>query len=255
MCLHDGVVAQMTLVGLGTLVNVVAIVVGSLVGVALGDRLPQRTAGTVTDILGLVVLVIGGESIIPLTEPTLKNAVGHGAALVVILLALLVGSITGSALRIEDRMTDLGEWVRRRFAKGGDNRFTDAFVTATLVFCVGPLSILGSITDGLGGGSDQLVVKAVLDGFFSVAFASSLGIGVAASAVAVGLYQGTLTVVGAVLGDVLPPAQVDALTVAGGIVLMALAIRLVGLKPMRVADMLPSLVFAPLFVLLAQQLG
>ncbi|MEL4357957.1 MULTISPECIES: DUF554 domain-containing protein [unclassified Luteococcus] len=239
-------------IGVGTAVNVLLIVLGSLAGLALGGRLSQRTAATITDVLSLVVLVIGALSVRPLLQPTLNEAVGNGAALVVILLALVVGALIGSVLRLEERMDDLGRWIRGRVGAEGDHRFVDGFVTATLVFCVGPLSILGALSDGLGRGSEQLLVKAVLDGFASVAFASSLGVGVMLSAVAVALYQGTLTIVGALLGDVLPPAQIDALTVAGGVILMALAVRLMGLKPLRVADMLPALVCAPLFVWFVQ---
>lgn len=239
-------------IGMGTVVNVLLIVVGALAGRALGGRLSARTAATITDVLGLVVLVIAALSIRPLLQPALNEAVPKGAALVVILLGLVVGSLIGSVLRLEERMDDLGRWVRAKVGAEGDHHFVDGFVTATLVFCVGPLAILGALSDGLGRGSEQLLVKGVLDGFAAVAFASSLGLGVMLSAVAVGLYQGSLTLVGALLGDVLPAAQIDALTVAGGVVLMALSVRLMGLKPMRVADMLPALVCAPLFVWFVQ---
>ncbi|MEL4504565.1 DUF554 domain-containing protein [Luteococcus sp. H138] len=239
-------------IGVGTVVNIVTILLGSAAGLALGGRLSARTAATVTDGLGLVVLVIAALSLRPLLQPTLNQAVGDGAALIVILLALITGSLIGSWLRLEERMDDLGRWVRSKLGADDSHRFVDGFVTATLVFCVGPLSILGSLSDGLGRGAEQLLAKAVLDGFAAVAFASSLGVGVMLSAVTVGLYQGTLTLLGFLLGDVLPPAQIDALTVAGGLVLMALSIRLMGLKPMRVADMLPALVCAPLFVWLIQ---
>ena len=164
----------------------------------------------------------------------------------------MAGALTGSALRVEDRLEDIGHWARRRFGADGDSRFVNGFVTATLVFCVGPLTILGSLSDGLGRGADQIFVKAVLDGFASIAFAASLGIGVLASAVGVLVIQGGITLVGYLLGDVIPPAQVEALTVAGGIILMGLGIRLLGLKDIKVADLLPALVYAPLFVGLAQ---
>ena len=164
----------MHFIGLGTTVNVVAIVVGSLLGLGVGSRLTARTSSTVTDVLGLVTVVIGALSIMPLTQPTLSDAVPGGAALIVILLALLAGALTGSALRIEDRMNDLGEWVHRKLGGAEDSHFVDGFVTASLLFCVGPLAILGSLNDGLGRGADQLLIKSVLDGFASIAFASTL---------------------------------------------------------------------------------
>ena len=242
----------MDFVGAGTVVNVITVVLGSLVGLALGSRLGERTTSTVTHVLGLFTLVIAASSITPLFGELLQQAVGHGAVMVVVLLALMAGALTGSALRVEDRLEDIGHWARRRFGADGDSRFVNGFVTATLVFCVGPLTILGSLSDGLGRGADQIFVKAVLDGFASIAFAASLGIGVLASAVGVLVIQGGITLVGYLLGDVIPPAQVEALTVAGGIILMGLGIRLLGLKDIKVADLLPALVYAPLFVGLAQ---
>ena len=241
----------MHFIGLGTTVNVVAIVVGSLLGLGVGSRLTARTSSTVTDVLGLVTVVIGALSIMPPTQPTLSDAVPGGAALIVILLALLAGALTGSALRIEDRMNDLGEWVHRKLGGAEDSHFVDGFVTASLLFCVGPLAILGSLNDGLGRGADQLLIKSVLDGFASIAFASTLGLGVMVAAVPLAIYQGSLTVAGHFLGNIMPAAQIDALTVAGGIILMGLGIRLIGLKDIRVADLLPALVFAPVFVWIA----
>ncbi|MGO4955877.1 DUF554 domain-containing protein [Luteococcus sp. Sow4_B9] len=240
----------MNFIGLGTVANVATIVLGSLLGLAVGSRLPSRTASAVTESLGLVTLVIAALSLRPLLQPTLNDAVG-GAALIIIMLAVISGTMTGSLLRLEDRMEDLGRWVRRKLARGSGDQsstFVEGFVTSSLVFCVGPMAVLGSLQDGLGMGADQLLAKSLLDGFAAIAFASSLGIGVLASAIPVGLYQGALTLLGFLLGDVMPPVQVDALTVAGGIVLMALSFRLIGLKHLRVADMLPALLFAPVFV-------
>ncbi|HNV11077.1 MAG TPA: DUF554 domain-containing protein [Propionibacteriaceae bacterium] len=238
-------------VGVGTVTNIVAIMVGSLVGLALGNRLSARTRDSVTDVLGLVTLVVGGTSLLPLMQPTLKNAVPAGAALIVVLLALLLGTILGSALRLEDRLNDLGEWARRKLGGRTHSGFAEGFVTATLIFCIGPLAILGSLSDGLGRGSEQLIVKSVLDGFASIAFASALGAGVMASIVPVAIYQGGITLAGFLLGDVLPAAQVDAITVTGGLILMGLALRLLDVKAVRVADMIPALAVAPVLVWVA----
>ncbi len=238
-------------VGVGTVTNIVAIMVGSLVGLALGNRLSVRTRDSVTDVLGLVTLVVGGTSLLPLMQPTLKNAVPAGAALIVVLLALLLGTILGSALRLEDRLNDLGEWARRKLGGRTHSGFAEGFVTATLIFCIGPLAILGSLSDGLGRGSEQLIVKSVLDGFASIAFASALGAGVMASIVPVAIYQGGITLAGFLLGDVLPAAQVDAITVTGGLILMGLALRLLDVKAVRVADMIPALAVAPVLVWVA----
>ncbi len=253
-CWDGRVICLQAFIGVGTTVNIGAIVAGSLVGLALGNRLPERSRSLVTDALGLVTMVIGALSIRPVTQPVLSSAVPHGGAMIVVLLALLTGSLIGAGLRLEDRITALGEWTRDRLGRSGQHSFVEGFVSATLVFCVGPLAILGSLSDGLGKGSEQLIVKAVLDGFASIAFASALGMGVMASIVPVAVYQGGLTLIGWTLGDVLPPAQVDALTVTGGIILIGMGLRLLDLKQVRVADMVPALVMAPLLVQVAGHL-
>ena len=238
-------------VGLGTLANVVTVVVGSLVGLLLGHRLPDRAKDIVTDVLGLVTLLIGGLSAVAVTSPALAAEVGSGAPLLIVLGALLLGALLGSWWQLEARLEAGGEWVRRRVSRGGEaSTFVDGFVTATLLFCVGPLAVLGSLSDGLGRGADQLLVKSVMDGFAAMAFASTLGIGVMVSIVPLALYQGSLTVLGALLGAFLPMAHVDALTATGGLVLVALGLRLLKIKAIPVGDLLPSLVVAPLLVAL-----
>lgn len=235
-------------IGLGTLVNVATVVVGALIGLALGNRIPERTKDTVTSALGLFTMVLGGFSAVALNNEALAADVGR-SAMFVVLASLLVGTLLGSWLRIEDRLEQGAAWIRNRFKGSGDeNRFVDGLVISTLVFCVGPLTILGSISDGLGRGADQLLVKATLDGFAAMAFASTLGWGVLASAAAVGVIQGSLTALGYFAGDVLTVAQVDALTAAGGVILIGLGIRLLGLKQIPVGDLLPALVLAPVVV-------
>lgn len=236
--------------GTGTLVNVVAILIGSGIGVALGDRLPERTRQVVTDGLGLVVLLVAGLSAIAVLDPALRDATGTGAPVLIVLGSLLVGSVVGSLLGLEQRLEAVGAWLRRRLVRGddapGSHRFVEGFVTASLVFCVGPLAILGSLSDGLGTGIEQLALKATLDGFASIAFAAALGWGVAASALAVIAYQGFWTLVGLALGDLLPAAQIAAITATGGLLLVGVALRLLRIRDVPVADMLPALVVAPL---------
>jgi uncharacterized membrane protein YqgA involved in biofilm formation len=236
--------------GTGTLVNVVAILLGSAIGVALGDRLPERTRQVVTDGLGLVVLLVAALSAAAVLDPELQAATPSGAPVLIVLGSLLVGSIVGSLLRLESRLEDLGTWLRSRLVKGtdadGSHRFVEGFVTASLVFCVGPLAILGSLSDGLGNGIEQLALKATLDGFASIAFAAALGWGVAASALAVIAYQGFWTILGLALGSLLPPPEIAALTATGGLLLVGVALRLLRLRDVPVADMLPALVIAPL---------
>lgn len=245
-------------IGIGTLVNAGTVLVGGTLGLLLGHRFPERTQRVVTDGLGLVTLVIAGTTAAAVGSVAFTDAVG--APLLVVLAAVLLGGIVGSLLRLEDRIEQLGDWLHGLTgarAEGGPDpdtgdraRFIDGFVTSSLVFCVGPLTVLGSITEGLGEGPDQLLLKAGLDGFAAVAFAAAFGWGVLASVVTILLVQGALTGLGAVLGDFLPTAHVDALTATGGVLLLAVALRLLQLRtmPLRVADLLPALVFAPVVV-------
>ncbi|AQP52430.1 hypothetical protein BW733_02500 [Tessaracoccus flavescens] len=236
---------------MGTIVNVATVVVGAGLGIVLGNRIPARTKETVTSVLGLFTLVIGGTSVVSMNSAALREEVGS-FAMIVVLASLLVGAVVGSGVRIEDRLEQGATWLRGRFRGAGDSaRFVDGLVTSTLVFCIGPLAILGSISDGLGRGADQLYVKAILDGFAAMAFASTLGWGVLASALAVALIQGSMTALGYFAGDVLSVAQIDALTAAGGVILLALGLRLLGVKQIPVGDLLPALLLAPALVPLA----
>ncbi len=269
------------MIGLGTVINVVAILVGSAIGVALGHRLPQRTRDVVTDGLGLITLLVAALSAAAVLDPAVSESVG-AAGVLIVLGSLLIGGILGSLARIEDRLEGLGEAIRRRLARrasvtapsggvdlevdgaladpeppGSDappSTFIEGFVTASLVFCVGPLAILGSLSDGLGLGIEQLALKSIMDGFASIAFAASLGWGVAASALVVGAYQGTLTLLGWALGSVLDTAQIAVLTATGGLLLVGIALRLLRIRHIPVGDMLPALLVAPILTALVAAL-
>ena len=244
--------------GAGTLLNVATVLLGSGIGVGLGGRLPERTRGTVTDALGLVTLVLGGLGVGEgLGSEAYRAAVGPSAGLLVVLGALVVGAVAGSLLRLEERLEGAGGWLQRRLSGGGGEgraRFIEGFVSASLLFCVGPLTVLGSLSDGLGRGIEQLALKSTLDGFAALAFAASLGWGVAASALSVAVVQGALTVLGAVLGGLLPEALVASLTAAGGVLLLGVGLRLLAVKAVPVGDMLPALLAAPALTALVQVL-
>lgn len=239
-------------VGFGTVLNVVAVVVGSGLGLLVGHRLPQRTRDVVTDALGLVTLMVAALSTAAVLDADLVAEVGGSAPVLVVLGSLLLGGIAGSLLRVEARLESLGGTLQQLLSRGAGGesrrRFVEGFVTASLLFCVGPLTILGSLSDGLGQGYEQLAVKSVLDGFASIAFAATLGWGVMASALVVLVVQGGLTVVGLVAGDVLSTGAVAAITATGGLLLVGVALRLLRLKPLPVGDLLPALVVAPLLV-------
>lgn len=240
--------------GAGTVLNVLAVIAGASLGVALRGRLPGRTRDTVTDALGLVTLVLGALNVAALQDAPYRAAVGSGGTMLTVLGALLVGGIAGSLLRVEDRLDALGGALQRRMVAEGTSaaraRFVEGFVDASLLFVVGPLTILGSLSDGLGHGIDQLALKSTLDGFAALAFAASLGWGVAAAALSVGVVQGLLTALAAVLGGLLPPALISATTATGGILLLGVGLRLLRLKLVPVGDLLPALLAAPLLTAL-----
>lgn len=250
------------MIGLGTAVNVATVLIGSSIGVALGHRLPARTRDVVTDGLGLVTLMVAALSAAAVLDTAVEPAVG-AAGVLVVLGSVLIGGIVGSLLRIEARLEGIGDSIRRRLTRSrlpvdvevdgsladpepqAGSTFVAGFVTASLVFCVGPLAILGSLSDGLGLGTDQLALKAVMDGFAAIAFAATLGWGVAASALVVAVYQGSLTIVGALLGSVLTAAQIAMITATGGLLLVGIGLRLLRIRHVPVGDLLPALVVAP----------
>lgn len=232
----------------GTLINVAAILIGGVLGLLLGSRLSERVRQTVIAGLGLFTLAYG-----------FKLFMGTQNALAV-LGALLVGVLIGEALQIDSGLHRLGGWLEIKFNKvnGGvqDNRFVRGFVTASLVFCVGPMAILGSIQDGLTGDYQTLVVKSILDGFGALAFASSLGVGVLFSAAIVLLYQGGITLLAVQVQNYVTDAMMIELSATGGVLLLAIAISsLLEIKQLRTGNFLPALIIAPLMVLLMQWLG
>ena len=184
-------------------------------------------------------------------DPALQRGVGNNAPVLIVLGSLVLGGVIGSVLGIELALEGLGARLRRAMLRGGGDwrdreRFVEGFVSASLLFCVGPLTVLGSLNDGLGRGADQLFLKSALDCFASIAFAASFGWGVAASALAVLFVQGLLTVTGLLLGDVLPAAHVAALGATGALLLVGVSLGLLRIRSLPVGDLLPALLVAPL---------
>ncbi len=238
--------------GTGTAVNVATVLLGAVVGKLLGNRLPVRTRELVTDALGLTTLLIAATSAVAVLDEDLAERVGDSAPLLIVLGSLVIGGVVGSVLRLEERVEQFGSWMQRRLAGETGSverqRFIDGFVLSSLIFCTGPLTVLGSLNDGLGNGADQLFLKATLDGFAAMAFAASFGLGVAASAVTIVVVQGGLTVVGVLLGDVLSDATLAAVTATGGLLLVGVALRLLRIREISVVNLLPALLVAPALV-------
>jgi len=230
----------------GTLLNVVTVLVGGLLGLALGSRLPERVRETVLHGLGLVTLAIG----LQLTLQT-KN-------ILIVMGSILVGGILGEGWRIEDRLERLGAWLQaqvRAGAAGKAGTFVQGFVTASLVFCVGPMAVLGALQDGLSGDYRLLAIKSLLDGFAALAFASSMGVGVLFSALTVVAYQGTISLLAGQVQQALSPAMIAEMTATGGVLIMGIGLLLLEIKRIRVANFLPAILIAPIVVAVLERLG
>ena len=224
---------------LGTIVNTGAIICGSLLGLLLGGGIPEKVNDTVMRAIGLAVVLIG-----------LQGALKTDAILLVVF-SLAIGSLVGELSRIEDRLQTLGNWLGRILQKG-DSRVADGFVTASLVYCVGAMAIVGSLESGLAGNHQTLYAKSVLDGIASVIFASTLGIGVLFSAASVLVYQGSITLFAASLSRFLLPEVVTQMSAVGGLLIMAIGFNLLKFKPLKVGNMLPSILGPPLYFLIRQ---
>jgi uncharacterized protein len=238
----------------GTVINVLSVLLGGAIGVVAGNRLPARVQETVMAGLGLLTAVIG-----------IDMAIGS-ANILVPMFSVMLGGLVGELLRLEDGLNYLGRQAEERFGhRLGQGKIagwsvTQAFVTTSLLFCIGPMTILGSIQDGLLGDYQLLAIKSTLDGFAAIPFAATLGPGVLLSAGTVGIIQGTISglamFLGAGLGDVgRGTPWVIELTATGGVLIIAIGLGLLGIKRIRVANLLPAIAIAPTIVFLLQILG
>ncbi|PIE51871.1 hypothetical protein CSA37_09515 [Candidatus Fermentibacteria bacterium] len=226
----------------GTLVNTAAVLAGGTLGTILGRSFPEKAKETVISAMSLVVAVFG-----------IRMALATENILIV-LGSLAIGGIIGELLRIQTRLDSLGNILenflqKNKLLSGG--RFSEGFVTASMVFCVGPMTVMGSIQDGLAGDSSLLLLKSMLDGFAALAFASVMGMGVTASALLVLVFQGALTLGAAGFSNVLTASMVTELSAAGGVIILAISVHMLGLKKLPLANYLPALFIAPLIVRLA----
>jgi uncharacterized membrane protein YqgA involved in biofilm formation len=230
----------------GTLINVAAVLVGGTLGALLGERLPARIRQIVMQGVGLVTLVVGT-----------SMALGTNNVLLV-LGSVCVGGILGEWWRLEDRLDSAGRWLEVKVARvpllaRGD--FVRGFVTASLVFCVGPMTILGSIQDGLSGDYTLLAIKSVLDGFAGLAFAASLGMGVTFSAITVLVFQGAISLGAAPFQAVLTDSMITEMSAAGGVIILGIGLLLLEIKRIKVGSFLPALFVAPLLTALWERWG
>lgn len=232
----------------GTIINVIAVLVGGTIGLLFGSRIPERFKNTIVAGLGLFTAAMGLQMFLK-SENQL-----------IVLGALLIGALLGEWWKIEDGLQSLGQILEKRFSRdteeGAGSRFVRGFMVTSLLFCVGPMTILGSIQDGLTGDYNLLAVKSTLDGFASIAFSSTLGVGVLFSSLVVFLFQGGISLMAGQLSAIITDPMLNEMTAAGGVILMGLAIsNLLEIKKIRVGNFLPALVIAPLIVWVLGILG
>lgn len=221
----------------GTLLNLATVLVGGLVGTFLGDRLPERIRDNVIRGVGLFTLAMGAKFALDTTN------------LLYLLGSILAGGIVGSILAIDLRLNALGDALERRFAKhGGTSTVSAAFATASIVFCVGPLTFLGSIQNGLSGNAELLTIKSVLDGFTSMALAAALGWGVLLSLAVILVYQGGLALGATTFATLLSDLQLREMNAVGGLLILGVGLKLLAIRDVKVADFLPAILAAPLLV-------
>lgn len=218
---------------LAVVVNSVVVILGGLLGLLLGGRLKEERTKTIMSGLGICTMVIG-----------ITGAITTSNILIVIL-CLVAGTVLGELLKLETHLDRAGEWLKARVAKNGGGRFTEGFVTASLLFCVGSMAVMGSFDAGLRGDYNTIFAKSALDGIMAVTFAATMGLGVLFSALSVFVYQGALTLLAGVVEPLLSPQAITEMSAVGGIMLIATGMNIIGLtkERIRVGNMLPALVF------------
>jgi len=232
--------------GLGTLINAAAIILGGIIGMLAGKRIGTKMRDMLSAVMGISVIFIGAAG-------TLKNmfVITDGAISaqgdMMMIFSLVLGGIVGSLVRIEDSFERFGEWLKKKTGNGGDSRFVDGFVTASLTVCIGAMAIMGSIADGISGDHSILVTKAILDLVIIVVMSASMGIGCLFSAVPVLILQGSVTLLSRLLVSVMTDAAVSNLSLVGSVLIFCVGINLTFGKKIAVGDLLPSVVFAVLF--------
>lgn len=226
---------------LAVFVNAATVILGSLLGILFHNRLKEQHTKTIVACMGICAMVMGVNEAI-----TTSN-------ILIVIVCLVAGTVIGELLKLEQRLDGAGDWLKERVAKKNGGRFTEGFVTASLLFCVGSMSIMGSFDAGLRGDYDIIFAKSVMDGIMSVTFAATMGIGVAFSAITILLYQGALTLLAGVIEPVLSQPMITEMSAAGGVMLIATGINVVGLtkERIRVGNMLPGLIFPVIWFAIA----
>jgi uncharacterized membrane protein YqgA involved in biofilm formation len=229
--------------GTGTIINIITVIIGSSLGLMLRSRLNERYKLVILQGVGILTMVIG-------IQMALKTE-----NILILLISIILGGLTGQLMKLEDKLDLFAEQVKKKFAKNDDTFFSERFITASIIFCVGPMTILGSFNDGLRGDINLLAIKSVLDGFTALALTTSFGIGVIFSVFTIIVVQGGLTFSALLIDQFFNEMMINEMTAVGGVIIIGIGFILLEIKKIKVATFLPALVFAPLMVIIYQKLS
>lgn len=242
------------MIGLGTLVNAAVIIAGGVVGTFIKSGLPERFKKIVMQAIGLSVLMIGVSGTLQGMYKVIDGGKLDRQFVMLMIFSLVIGAVVGEWLDIEDKLEKLGQWFQARFAKGGGN-FAEGFVTASLIYCVGAMAIVGALEDGLTGNTATLFAKSILDGISSVVFAATMGIGVAFSAIPVLIYQGAITLLANFIEPLLAPEVISQLSLVGSVLIAGIGLTMLEIKKIKVGNMLPAILVPFVYYMLRSIFG
>lgn len=240
------------MIGLGTIVNVAAVIAGGVAGTFVKNGLPQKFKTIIMQAIGLSVLIIGISGTLQGIFRVADGGTLDRQFIMTMIFSLVIGGILGEWIDIEDRLEKLGQWFQSKLAKG-ERDFAQGFVTASLIYCVGAMAIVGSLEDGLTGNTDTLFAKSILDGVSAVVFAATMGIGVSFSALSVLFYQGSITLLAGLIKPMLNDVVISQMSLVGSVLILCIGITLLEIKKMKVGNMLPA-VFIPFIFYVLQKL-
>jgi len=237
--------------GLGTIVNAAAIIAGGVAGSLARNGLPERFKNTVMQAIGLSVLIIGASGTLREVFRVNSNGGLESQYIMTMIISLVIGGLTGELLNIEQKLDKMGAWFQQKLARG-ESRFAEGFVTASLVYCVGAMAIVGALEDGLTGNAGTLFAKSILDGVTAVIFSATLGIGVAFSFLPVLVYQGSITLLAGIIKPLLTDVVISQMSLVGSVLIMGIGINILDIKKMKVGNLLPAILVPFVYHLILQ---
>lgn len=240
------------MIGLGTVVNAVSVIVGGTLGSFIKNGLPERFKSTIIQAIGLSVVIIGLSGSLGGISKVIPG--DKTDRIMLLIFSLVIGGLIGELIDIEDKLDKMGAWFQKKLVKG-ESSFAEGFVTASLIYCVGAMAIVGSLEDGLTGSTSTLFAKSILDGVSAIIFAATMGIGVAFSAIPVFLYQGSITLLAGFIKPWLTDIVINQMSLVGSVLIMAIGINILEIKRIKVGNLLPAIFMPFIYFIILKLLG